>query len=140
MQLVTFSNWRKHAYGNATAFKKLGLKRILLLTAGGAVLWFLMWVFFSLFHSSYLFFDNTITLIGIASTILCALAYIEYTFLQIIGLGIGIVLYAIMMQEKAIQITYIIYNIYALICSVRAMFKMNWIYKQQKAGEKEELA
>ena len=137
LQLAAFLNWRKRAYGNAAIFKKLGLKHMLLLSAACVVSWFFMWAFFSLFHSSYLLFDNTLTLIGIVSTVLCALAYIEYTYLQMVSLGIGIVLYAVMLRERPIQMTYLIYNVYALICSMRALFKMNRMYIEQNVTKKE---
>lgn len=137
LQLVTFFNWRKRAYGKSAVFKKLGIKRMLLLVAICVALWFLMWAIFSLFHSSYMIFDNTLTLIGIVTTVLCALTYIEYTYLQIVSLGIGIVLYAIMLKERPIQLTYLIYNVYAMICSMRAFLKMNRLYIEQNTVRKE---
>ena len=132
LQLITFFSWSKRPYGTATIFKKLGLKNMLVLAAVSVASWLAMWAFFSMFHSEYLLFDNTLTLIGIVATILCAMAYIEYTYLQMLSLGIGIVLYGIMLKERPIQITYLIYNVYALICSAKAFLFMNRLYAEQK--------
>lgn len=137
LQLATFFNWGKHAYGKSAIFKKLGIKRMLVLAAVCVASWFVMWAFFSLFHSSYMIFDNTLTLIGIVSTVLCALTYIEYTYLQIVSLGISVVLYAVMMKERPIQMTYLIYNIYAMVCSIRALLKMRRLYVEQNMETKE---
>lgn len=46
LQLVTFLNWSKRPYGNATVFKKLSLKNKVILFASFVVLWLLMWAFF----------------------------------------------------------------------------------------------
>ena len=138
--LVTFLNCSKRPYGNATVFKKLSLKNKVILFASFVVLWLLMWAFFSLFHSAYLLFDNTVTLLGIASTVLCALSFVDYAYLQIAGVGISIVLYSQMLHTKPIQITYLIYSVYALVCSVKALGKMNRLYIEQKTEESEAAA
>ena len=135
LQLVTFINWSRRPYGTATIFKKLGRKNMVILAAAGVVLWLAMWALFSMLHSGYLLFDNTLTLIGIAATILCAMSYIEYTYLQMVSLGIGIVLYGVMLKERPIQITYLIYNVYALICSAKAFLLMNKLYVKQNSEE-----
>ena len=140
LQLVTFLNWSKRPYGNATVFKKLSLKNKVILFASFVVLWLLMWAFFSLFHSAYLLFDNTVTLLGIASTVLCALSFVDYAYLQIAGVGISIVLYSQMLHTKPIQITYLIYSVFALVSSVKALGKMNRLYIEQKTEESEAAA
>lgn len=104
--------------------------------AAGVVIWFVMWAFFSIFHSGYLLLDNTLTLISTVSTVLCALSYIEYTYLQMLSLAIGIVLYSTMLKEWPIQLTYLIYNVYALICSAKAFFVIKRLCAVQEAQGK----
>ena len=131
LQIVTFVNWSKKPYGNSTMFKKLGLKKTAFLLAGFVAAWVIMYLVFSIFDSSYLVLDNTVTLLGILSTIICALSYIEYAYLNLISLVVSSVLYLQMMQTNPGQITYFIFNIYSFTCNVLALIKIRKLYAQQ---------
>lgn len=132
LQFITFINWSKKPYGSSTEFKKLSLKKIGILVLASLAVWLLLLAIFSWFGSSYLILDNTITLIGIVTTILCSFSYIDYAYLQAVGNVASVLLYAQMLDTKPIQITYLIYNVYALVCSLRALLKMNKLYAEQK--------
>ena len=134
LQIITFINWNRHAYGkNSTIFKRLSAKQITLIASAGILLWSGLYFVLSLFNSEYMLFDNTRTLLGIAATILCALSYIEYTYLQQVNIVVSLVLYAMIFKEEPIMITHFIFNIYAFICAIRSFIKMKKLYKEQQS-------
>ena len=140
LQIVTFINWNRRSYGkNSTIFKRLSPKGILLTASASVVAWCFMYFILSFFKSGYMLFDNTRTLLGITYTILCALSYIEYAYLQQVNLIISLVLYGMMFAEKPIMITHFIFSIYAFICAIRSFIKMKKLYKEQQSikGEAE---
>jgi len=138
LQVVTFINWNRHSYGkNSTVFKRLSIKQIIFIALIGAVVWCSLYLILSFFKSGYMLFDNTLTLLGITATILCALSYIEYTYLQRLTLVIHLVMYAMMFAEKPIMITHFIFNIYAFICSTRGFIKMKKLYLEQQSTKGE---
>jgi len=140
LQITTFINWSRHSYGkNSTIFKRLSVKQIIFIVSSGIIAWCCLYLILSFFKSGYMLFDNTLTLVGLVSTILCALSYIEYTYLQRLTLTINLIMYATMFAEKPIMITYFIFNIYAFICSARSFIKMKKLYKEQQSikGETE---
>lgn len=140
LQVITFINWNRHSYGkNSTIFKRLSVKQIIFIVSSGIIAWCCLYLILSFFKSGYMLFDNTLTLVGLVSTILCALSYIEYTYLQRLTLAINLIMYATMFVEKPIMITYFIFNIYAFICSARSFIKMKKLYREQQSikGETE---
>lgn len=138
LQIITFINWGRHSYGkNSTIFKRLSAKQIIFTVSAGAVVWSLLYLVLSFFGSGYMLFDNTRTLLGTTATILCALSFIEYTYLQQVNIIISIVMYAMMFKEEPIMITHFIFNIYAFICSARSFIKMKKLYAEQQSKKGE---
>ena len=140
LQVITFINWGRHSYGkNSTIFKRLSAKQIIFTVSAGAALWGGLYLVLSFLGSGYMLFDNTRTLLGAVATILCALSFIEYTYFQQINIIISIIMYGMMFKEEPIMITHFIFNIYALICSVRSFIKMKKLYHEQQSikGEAE---
>jgi len=134
LQIITFINWSRHSYGkNSTIFKHLSPKQMIWTVSAGVAVWCGLFLILSIFQSGYLLFDNTLTLLGIASTVLCLLSYIEYTYLQRIIIIVNLVMFAMMFTEKPIMITHFIFNIYAFICSTRSHVKMKKLYSEQQS-------
>ena len=140
LQVITFINWSRNSYGKySTIFRRLSVKQIIFTTSAGILIWCFLYLILSFFKSGYMLFDNTLTLLGITHTILCALSFIEYTYLQRLTIVIHLVMYGMMFAEKPIMITHFIFNIYAFICSTKGYIKMKKLYKEQQSikGETE---
>ena len=136
LQIATFVNWKKRAADTGvTSFKRLGPKKGLLLFLFCALAWGVMCAVFSALHAKFVLWDNATTVLGIATTVLCMLAYIEYVPLQLFGLVSSTVTYVLVMRENPIQITYIVFNLYATVCALLALVKINRLYKSQKEAE-----
>lgn len=118
LQLITFLRWSKKAYGKATVLRSLSAKQRICWTIGFATVWLLLYAMLSAFDSGYLILDNTVTLLGIIGTVFSMLSLIEFSFMQIVSGIISCILYVNMLREHPAQITYLIYTIYSLICSV----------------------
>ena len=138
LQIITFIRWRKRAYGHSTVLRRLSGKQRLVWSMGGIAVWGILYATLSDCGSAYLILDNTVTVIGIASTIGSLLALIEFPFLQIASSIVSCVLYSMMLQEKPSQITYLIYAVYCLICSIISFVYMNALYKRQQEEQRHE--
>ncbi len=134
LQFITFMRWRKNAYQNTTYFRKLTTKQRVCFAGGFVALWVALYAVLATFHSAYLLLDNTATLFGIATTLLMMLAYIEFTYLLNINNLCVLVLYATMIPENPEQITYFVYAVYALLCSVIASVQARKSYAAQRSA------
>ncbi len=83
LQLVTFASWRKRpsGSGNSVKLRRLSQKARILIVLGFAV------------GSSYMLLDNTVSLLGILSTVQKMLSYIEYLPLTVLGNLCNVFLY-----------------------------------------------
>jgi len=126
LQIVTFFNWKRNSQGTETRTRSLSLKGRLLLGGAMFVSWLALCVVFSALGSRYLIWDNTTSVLGIVASILCMLRYSEYTVFQIIGSLISIMMFGAMLQDDPSQIVWLVYTIYAAICSVSALVKMTF--------------
>ncbi len=135
-QLITFFRWKKHSDGNVTELKTLGLKKRLVLAAVFAVCWVLAYIVLSFFGSNYILFDNTLFLMSLVTSTLSVLCYLDFAYISCVSVFINICLAACMMREHPIQLTYLIYNVYALICCIRSVIRMSRIYKEQEQKRK----
>ena len=76
--------------------------------------------------------DTTTTILGILATVLTMLSYIEYTVLMLAGQICSIGLYIAMLGTNPEQLTYLIYSVYALICTTAAFVRTREIYRMQQ--------
>lgn len=123
LQLATFFNWSHHTQKRKTDLKQMSHLTLLItvmIIIGGVVL---LCMIFSRLNSQYLFFDNCITILGIAATILCMLRYREYTILQILCNSISLIMFFIMLSDDPSKIIWIINASNAVICSYLALKK-----------------
>lgn len=132
LQVLTFLRWQKNAYKNSAKFKCLSGKQRVLVFGGLPVAWGVVYLIFSLFDSPYFLLDSTTTLVGIFATVLCILLYIEHSYLTIFNLVLQFVLYLKVLSDHPGQITYLVYNVYAIICVIRGYFRMRELYKEQQ--------
>lgn len=132
LQIVTFLRWKKHAWGHSVQLKRMSEKQRLVSALLAIVLWLGMCGLMTLLGSSYMLLDNTITLLGIVIIVLTLPAYIEYTMLTIPNGIVSIALYLTMLVEKPQQLTYLIFSLYNLICSLSAFFHARSLYRAQQ--------
>ena len=137
LQLVTFWNWSKRPYGESVILKKMSRKQRLLVGGGFALCWLGLFVALRIMGSSYQLWDNTTTLLGILTTVLTMLAYVEYAPLMIVGCVCSIGLYITMIFDTPEQVTYLIYGIYTLICCIKGFRRAMALYKEQNEKKEE---
>lgn len=132
IQLATYFLWGKKPQGKATTFRAMNWKARGMVAIGFAAVWGILWIILSATDSNHQIMDISISLLGILSSILTMLAFIEYVPLMILNQVINILLYLAMMKENPAQITFLIYSIFSLVCQVVAMKKVLILYQYQK--------
>ncbi len=132
LQMVTFLRWRKHKRGTTTRFRSLTGKQRLMIFGSAILAFILLYLIMSALGSGYLLLDNTVTLVGIFSTVFMMLAYIEYTVLVIVGNLCSISLYITMLAAHPEQLTYLIFSCYSLFCGCIAVYHVRLNYKAQQ--------
>lgn len=120
MQILTFFKWKKNSQNGNVIFKKLTLKSGLLLALIYLAGWLTLYMVFSVFGSKYILLDSIATVTSITSTFLCILRFREYVFFQISSVLMSTATYISMLPERPMQLAYVVYNIYALLCIFKA--------------------
>ena len=129
LQIVTFLMWNKKTTNNRTQTRKMTARVRVILAVSMVLAWGMLYLIFRSFGSEYLIFDNTITVIGIVSTLLATMRFAEYAFIQVASSSINSVSYAIMAVGDPTKVVWLIFSVYSVTCSLVAFFKMN---KQEK--------
>ena len=130
LQIITFINWSKNTKGGQTEIKKLSLKGRMFLFGGMVGLWGVLFLVFSNLGSPYMVLDNTSTVLGVVTSVLCMLRYSEYAIFQLVGCFISLTTYVVVTIDDISNIVWIIYTTYAAVCVIIAFIKMN---KRSKA-------
>ena len=125
LQIITFINWSKNTKNGETETKKLNVKMRLGLFGGMVALWGVLFAAFAGLGSPYMVLDNTATVLGVVTTVLCMLRYSEYAILQLVGSCISLTTYIVMTVDDISNIVWIIYTAYSLVCTVIAFITMN---------------
>ncbi len=138
IQLITFIRWNKNKSGNSTVLRKLGAKKMILLSAGFAVLLAALWIILPLIGSGYVYLDGVITLLGILIYFLTMFAYIEYPIFMVVNGILSIALNARMAKDNPSVIPHLIFSVYSLVCIVFAAFEARKLYNVQQAEKSEQ--
>lgn len=125
VQVIAFINWNKNTQNGVTETKSISGKGRVLLFASMAVGWGILYLIFSVFKSEYLLLDNTVTVIGIVSTLLVTFRYSEYSLFQVISSTVNIILFSYMITDDPSRIVWLIYTAYGTVCSITAFIRMN---------------
>lgn len=131
LQAITFFNWSNHTQKSTTELKRMSL--VTRLKTVGIIIggFLILYIVFSSMNSKYLFFDNCISILGIAASVLCMLRYQEYTFLQILGAFASLITFFIMVKSDPSKIIWIINSVHSLISTVWAFINMNKNIRQK---------
>ena len=136
LQVITFIRWSRHPWQGSTI---LTAKQRIAVSAGSAAVWLAVVVVLNKVGSAHSLLDTTTTILGILATVLTMLSYIEYTVLMLAGQICSIGLYIAMLGTNPEQLTYLIYSVYALICTAAAFVRTREIYRiQQNSLSKKE--
>ena len=138
IQMWTFVRWKQHAYGESTVFRRLTGKQRAWIAAGFVLLCAAVFAVLSAFGSQYRVLDTLVTLLGLLTPILTLFAFIEYTWLQLVGGVLITALYIQMLGAYPEQVTYLIYAVYSLICMTLNCTRVRALYARQQAEQKEE--
>lgn len=133
LQLVTFFNWKRKAYGKATIFKKLSTKMRIVLALCAVLGFGAQQFILTQLGSEYAILDNIASLVGIVASVLSLVGYIEYIYLQIIGTVLTIALNVQVTAANPAHITYLIYSIYCIYCLAVAFWNVRRLYKEQQS-------
>lgn len=125
LQIITFINWNKNTQGGVTETKKLTNKGRVLLFAIMSGAWALLFIIFSGFGSPFIVLDNTASVLGVVTTVLCMIRYSEYAILQFIGNLITLALNISVSLADISNLVSIFMTIYSLVCTAIAFFRMN---------------
>lgn len=135
VQILTFLSWNKHTYEKSTVFKKISNKSGFNLGVGFVLLWLAVFVALKFFGSDYAVLDNLASLLNVLVSILTMMAYIEYSYLWLISSFINIILNLQVALSDPAQISYVIYAVYCMWCTVIAFINVQKLYKiQQQEG------
>lgn len=138
IQMWTFIRWKRHAYGESTVFRSLTGKQRAWITAGFVLLCAAVFAVLSAFGSQYRVLDTLVTLLGLLTPILTLLAFIEYTWLQLVAGVLVLALYVQMLGAYPEQMTYLIYAVYSLICMTLNCVRVRALYIRQQTELKGE--
>lgn len=131
IQLATYFMWKRNAQGEATKFRVMKWWQRLLAISGFATVWVVAYKFLTVTDSGYQVLDVSVSLLGILTSILTMMAYIEYVPLMILSTTSSIILYIFMIQDNPAQITFLIYTVYSLVCQMRALKRVLTFYRCQ---------
>lgn len=131
LQIITFIRWSKKPWGKSTVFRSMSGKLKILTAAIFAVCWISLFLFLHYTDADFIVLDCTGTLLGILTTILMMLSFIEYAGLMFINCFVSILLNFFMMIKIPGQTTYFIYSVYSLICTTITFIRARQIYARQ---------
>jgi len=117
LQMLTFFNWKRSTRKGKTEIKRLSAKGRLLLFGIMAAAWLVLYALFSLFNSPWLVLDNTVTVIGIVTTVLCLLRYSEYSVLQIVTSCVNLGMFTAMTRTDPTRAVWLVHSAYSVLCA-----------------------
>ena len=124
LQIITFLLWQKNTTNGSTATKKMGWLGRLILASAVALTWLLMYLIFKSFNSEYMFFDTTVSVLGIVSTVLVMLRYAEGTLIGFPSSIVSIILYIQMLDSDPSRVIWLIFTVYTLTCQTVTFINM----------------
>ena len=132
IQIVTFIRWSRKPWGQSTVFRKLTAKQRIVTGTVFAGLLVVLGFMLPRLGGEHTFLDSAITLLGILTSVLTMLSYKEYALLMVAGGVLSSALYVAMLPEHPEQATYLIFNLYSLVCCTLASFRIRKLYAEQQ--------
>lgn len=142
LQIFSFFSWKKHADGNSTKLRSLGLRGELVTVAsiaGGCLFcyWFLL-PFFAGEKQAAL--DIFLFVLGIAIPVLQLLRYMEAPYYNLISSVANLAMWILICAENIADLNYLIMAVYSLFRVVQSVITWTKQYqKSRKDAEREAL-
>lgn len=133
LQIITFINWKKNTHNGQTETKRLSAKSRIFGVGMMLGLWAVLYLIFSGLNSPYMVLDNTASVLGLVTTVLCMLRYSEYAILQLVGSCFSMATYIQLTVDDISNIVWIIFTGYSLVCTVISFINMS---RQNRLKEK----
>lgn len=140
VQVYTFFAWRKHAYKQATQFRRMSVRSEIILGAGSVIVWTAaFFIMSSIKSANYQALDVTALVTGTLVTFLTAGAFIETIVFNVIGAVANISLWLMsMIQGNTANVTYLIMTLFSFYCCIVSAVKWILLYREQQAVIKAE--
>ncbi len=133
LQIATFINWGRNSYKKtSTVFKTMGGKKFSIFLVIFVICWITCYYVFKTIGSSHILLDNSIMLLGIVTSLMTMLAYVEWTYLQLLGVIISVILYVGMIRKNPEMAAYLVFAIYSLICTCITLLNVRRVYIEQQ--------
>lgn len=139
VQIYTFFAWRKHAYKQATEFRRMKVKNEVLLGIGTAVCWAAAYfIALQIGSAKQQFFDMGVLVVGIIVQLLTAGAFMEAVVFNVINSVVNTGLWISSMAAGDIaNVTYLIINLFSFYCVIISSVKWVMLYKEIKKYKSE---
>lgn len=135
LQLITFFRWRKHPWGHSTIFHKMNGRLRAAVALGFCALSMGVFLVLRGLGSEYQLVDTLSTGVGLLTSFLNMLAYVEYTWVMLPNDIVTIVTYSAMAVKNPEQLPYVIYSLYGFICGCMAFVRVRRLYAEQQAAK-----
>lgn len=136
MQILTYIAWSRKKYKHSTVLRRLSNKARIILFVVIIAVWLTAYAILSFMGSGYIVFDNTVLILGTVGSILSFLSYVEYAFFGLVSQPISLIMNIMVMRDDPSHITYVIFSVYSLICTVLSFKYLMKLYAfQQKEKE-----
>ncbi len=132
LQLITFINWSKHLSKGKATFKKLGVRRSLILTAAAAAVWVCLYLILRALGSASAILDNTTTILAVISTVLMVVPYVEYIYINVLTSVMSLIMYIKMIPTSPEALTFLIFTVYSFTSIVLTMLNTIKLYNEQQ--------
>ena len=133
IQVVSFVRWSKNKYKQATIVKNVPIKHKAWYLPSMFVVYFVAVIVVSqLDRASMVWLDNAHFVLGLYSSLLVMLGFIDGVVVNLFSSVIGLIMWILIFRNNPTGITYLISSIYSLIRCVQAV--VNWIklYQEQQ--------
>lgn len=141
VQIATFILWHKKRWKGSTRLRKMSTRARVLVIFGFTALCVLAILLLRLLGSDYAALDAITALSGILCSFLTLFAFVEYTYVMIATAPLSICLYINMLINGVWEQTpYLIYNVYAAICTAIAVKQSHQLYNIQNKEANRDLA
>ena len=133
VQVLTFFLWQKNTAQGSTRTRKMTARTRCILVTAMLGAWISFYFIFKSFGSEYLLLDNTVSIIGIVSTVLAAFRFSEYALFSLVSGCISLVLYSQMLASDPSRIIWLVFTAYSVMCCYLTFMNMN---RKVKATQK----
>ena len=137
VQILTFWFWNKNSYEKSTKFRTMNTKWRILASLAFLIVWGGTLTVLTLIGSDFVLLDTSVSLLGIAVSILTMLAFKEYAPLWLLSSLLSLVLNIMLTVKDITFFPYTVSSTYNLICTSIALYNVYRLYRIQNTAKDE---